>query len=218
MEESFHIRKAAERDIPFLVESVIAAEKSGTETLSYSTIFNISEEEVKALLSRIFEEDIPGQELCISGFLIAEINGEYAGAVSAWVEGVEGPSTIIKANMLSFFLGKEKVANATTKGTLLNTVHIEREIGALQLESVYTCNKFRGQGVSGKLIEEHIRLVKKDFTDVKRAQILLAKTNNSAYKAYHKPGFYTVLERKCTDAAILDLLPADTMILMQKEI
>jgi hypothetical protein len=162
MEASFHIRKASERDIPFLVESVIAAEKSGTETLSYSAI--------------------------------------------------------IKANVLSFFLGKEKVANAATHGTLLNTVHIEREIGALQLESFYTCNKFRGRGVSGRLIEEHICLVKNDFSDVKRAQILLAKTNDSAYKAYHIPGFYTVLERKCTNAAILELLPTDTMILMQKEI
>lgn len=217
MSDQISIRKATEKDIAFLAEAVIEAEKSGTDRLSYSTIFGMREEDVRSLLPSILEEDITGQELCISGFLIAEAAGEYAGAVCAWIEGASGNlSSRLKADVLAHFMGRERIINAARYASLLNAVHIERENGALQLETVYTCNKYRGQGVSGTLINEHIRLYKTAFPGLNKAQILLAKTNDSAYKAYHKPGFTTVLEKHCPDAAILQVLPSDTMILMEK--
>ena len=71
MKTNISIRKATEKDIPFLIETIIAAEKSGTETIAYCSIFSLGKEEFTELLKNILEEDIQGQELCVSDFLIA---------------------------------------------------------------------------------------------------------------------------------------------------
>ena len=79
----FILRPATIYDAPFLAETIIEAEKSGTDKLSYSTIFGLTEDEVHKYLIDILEEEIDGCELSISSFTIAESKGKVAAALSA---------------------------------------------------------------------------------------------------------------------------------------
>jgi hypothetical protein len=79
-DDAFTIRRAVATDIPFLVDVIISAERSGTDKLSYSTLFDLPEAHVRRLLAEMLAEDVTGQELCVSGFLIAEVLHECAGA------------------------------------------------------------------------------------------------------------------------------------------
>lgn len=78
------IRKATTRDIAFLVEAVVSAEKSGTASLGLATVSGLSEAEVKTALASIFEEESTNFELSVSSFLIAEVDGRPAATVESW--------------------------------------------------------------------------------------------------------------------------------------
>ena len=213
------IRKAAEADIPFLVDGIIAAEKSGTDKLSYCTIFSLAESELRTRLTDILAEDITGQELCVSGFLVAEVGGELAGAVCSWVEGAEGnPSTILKGNVLFHLVGRERIASAAANLKLAEQLSLGRTSGALQLESVYVPGQYRGQGICGRLLAAHMQAARRDYPGVSKVQILLTRTNDSAYKAYERSGFSIAAERQSQDPRILELLPASCRILMEKNL
>jgi ribosomal protein S18 acetylase RimI-like enzyme len=212
----FEIRKANDADIGFIVKAIIEAEKSGTERLSYATMFGLSETEVKDLLKNAVSEDIPGQELCVSGFLLAMIDETPAATVCSWIEGYdEIPSALIKANILFHFLGSETLLKAADKTKLVEQISIPRETGTLQIESVYVDNKFRGLGVSNKLILEHIKESLETGIDLKKVQIQLAENNQSALRSYEKLGFKTIIRKKCDDSLILSFLPSDTKIMME---
>ena len=214
-----NIRPATEADKDFLITSIIAAEKSGGDVVSYCAIFNISEDELRTALGNILDEDMEGQELSISGFLVAEVDGEKAAALSTWVENVNGMSSnMIKSNLLMYFIDREKILNAAPNLSLMNEVSIHRDDHALQIECVYTVPKYRGMGLSARLINEHIKLRQAASMPFNKVQVILLKNNTSAQKAYAKAGFTVVAEKRCTDRAILKLLPCDTKILMQKEL
>ncbi len=90
---NFIFRQATIKDVPFLVDTIIAAEKSGTDIFTYSTIFGLTEEEARKYIAAMFLEEIDGCELSISSFLLAESNGHIAAAIGAWIEGNEGISS-----------------------------------------------------------------------------------------------------------------------------
>src|SRR5689334_18704316 len=97
-------RKGEEADIPFIIDTIVAAEKSGSDVLSYSTIFEMPEVEVRRIFATILAEDVTGQELCYSDYTVAEVSGQVAGAVAGWIEGQSGqPSSIKKAMLLNYF-------------------------------------------------------------------------------------------------------------------
>jgi len=156
MKTNISIRKATEKDIPFLIETIIAAEKSGTETIAYCSIFSLGKEEFTELLKNILEEDIQGQELCVSDFLIAEEKGISVGACCGWIEGENGTSSSLKANILHYFLGEEKIAEAQGIMKIADALHIEREADALQLESIYIRTEYRGKGILQVLYDTFI--------------------------------------------------------------
>lgn len=215
--EAIEIKKATENDISFLVETIVAAEKSGTSVFSYATLFEMDENKVKDILSEILSEDIVGQELCVSDFLIASVDGVPAGAICGWIEGAEGPSTILKSNVLMFGFGKEHFGKVLSKAPLMEPLTITREEGCLQLESIYVSEKFRGKGIVNALIAAHLSNHKQQTPEVLKAQIILAKDNDSALKAYEKAGFKVVLEKFQPNAEILKYLPTQHKILMEKQ-
>lgn len=88
----FNFRKATLNDIPFLVETIIEAEKSGTNILPYTTIFRLSETESKKYITDMFLEEIDGCQLSISSYMITEQNRKSAGAIGS--ERI--PSSIFK--------------------------------------------------------------------------------------------------------------------------
>ncbi len=210
------LKRATETDVDFIVKAIIEAEKSGTNKLSYATMFQLSETLVEEILKNAVMEDIPGQELCISGFMIAWIDGVPSGAVCSWIEGHdEIPSALLKANILYHFLGTEVLERAAQNSKLVEQLNIPRETGAIQIESVYVHNKFRGLSVSAKIILEQIKNIILNGHKVSKIQIQLAATNQAALRSYQKLGFKTVVTKKCDDARILDFLPSDTKIMME---
>jgi predicted GNAT family N-acyltransferase len=80
---------------------------------------------------------------------------------------------------------------------------------------VFVHNKFRGLGVSNKLILEQIKATIENGQQVTKVQIQLAGSNQPALNSYQKLGFRTVVTKKCDDPKILDLLPSDTKIMME---
>ncbi len=216
MNKNITIRKANEKDIPFLREAIIEAEKSGTEKISYCKIFSINEEKLHEMLYQVLMEDIEGQELCINHFLIAEVDNEYAGACSAWIEGIDGSlSSIIKANILFYFLGDKICNRAAGNLKLMEDINIVREKNAIQIESVYVKENYRGLGIANQIIKEHIKNLVNNNNTINKVQIILVKTNDNAYKAYNKLGFKTTVE-KCSDKPeILNLLPSNCRIMME---
>ncbi len=213
------IRKATEADKDFLITSIIEAEKSGGNVISYCAIFDITEDELRSALRNILDEDMIGQELNISGFLVAEVDGERAAALNTWVENEGGmSSTMIKSNLLMYFIDRQKILNAGPAMALMNEINIHRDDNALQIECVYTAPKYRGLGLSSKLIGEHIRRKQEAAIQFDKVQVILLKNNEAAQKAYSKAGFSLVSEKRCADPAILKMLPCDTKILMEKEI
>lgn len=219
MNENFKIRTAVEKDIDFIIETIIEAEKSGTDKISYCNVFEISEIEFKMILRNILEEDIEGQELCLSGFLVADSNGNPAGAVCSWVEAKEGSSSaIIKASILHFFIKKENIEKASAKSELLEELTIERESGSIQIESVYVHNNFRGMGVSGMLILENIKKHLCEDDKIEKVQIQVAGNNEAALRSYRKLGFEIKKEKVCNNKKILDILPSDSKVMMEVSI
>lgn len=213
------LKRATEADVDFIVEAIIEAEKSGTNRLSYATMFKISETEVVEILKNAVLEDIPSNELCISGFMIAWIDGVPSGAVCSWIEAVDDiPSALLKANILYHFLGTEVLERASEHSGLLEQINIPRQKGTIQIESVYVSNKFRGLGVSNKIILQLIKETIQNGQKATKVQIQLAATNLSALRSYEKLGFLTVMEKKCDNPAILDFLPSDSKIMMELSI
>ncbi|MCK9426822.1 MAG: GNAT family N-acetyltransferase [Ignavibacteriaceae bacterium] len=217
MEPPLVIRNAASQDIDFIIETIIEAEKSLTNKISYCNIFSLTEDELISIFRDILSENVTGQELCYSDYLIAEINGEYAGACGAWVEGANGSSSaVLKADILFGFIPHEKIRDAKRFFTTLQELNIKREKDTLQIANAYVNEKFRGKGLVGKLINEHIKIQKELFPQLKKAQLRPTITNESAFKAYNKLGFELIYEKSTEDEKVLDYLPARGKYLMEK--
>ncbi|HYV55281.1 MAG TPA: hypothetical protein VE933_11915 [Chitinophagaceae bacterium] len=211
-------RKGEARDIPNIIDTIVAAEKSGTDLFSYSTIFEIPEEEVRRLFVLILSEDVLGQELCYSDYLVAEVSGKFAGAVAAWIEGENGQeSSVRKAMLLNYFFPAENMRKAQEKRKYLDQMHFDPIIGSLVIDVGLTLPEFRGQGILARLMQEQTRLQLQRRPDVKVSNIHVMKNNTVAYKIYSKLGYHVLREKTCADPIILKWLPGDTQVVMEKK-
>ncbi|CAN5477255.1 hypothetical protein BH11BAC1_BH11BAC1_11840 [soil metagenome] len=213
------MRKGEARDIPFLIDTIVAAEKSGTEKFSYSAIFEMPEAEIRKIFADILAEDVQGQELCYSDYLVGEVNGKFAGAVAAWIEGESGQeSSVRKAMLLNYFFPEANMLKAMEKRKLLDQIHFDPDFGTLVIDIGLTLPEFRGQGILAKLMLEQTRLYQELRPDVKVSQIHIMKNNAIAYHIYSKLGYYTIREKTCNDPVILQWLPSDTQVVMEKKL
>jgi len=212
------IRRADSEDSGFIVEAIIAAEKSGSALLSYAGIFGMEESAVAGLLTRALEEDIEGQEVCLSNFLIAEVQGTPAAACASWVEGQAGVSSgQIKANLLFHLLGEAAWSTAADRLKAVAETAIDRSIGAVQLESIYTKPDFRRLGLTPSLVEEHLRMHRERDPEIKRAQLILFKNNARAAHVYQKMGFVQTAERNGKSSLLSSILSCPAKIMMEKQ-
>lgn len=203
-------------DTAFLTEAIFSAVKSGTDVLSYSTLFELDEEQLKPLFTQMLEEEVEGQELWPAGFLIArDEDGTPAATCCAWVEGEEGPSAMLTAQLLSYYLGKEAYMKAHEKTDVIESLRVDGEEGALQIEHVYTAPAYRGKGIAAEVIRQQINRYKKEYPELKKVQVILFDTNENALKAYTKLGFKIALEKRSSHPDVLKYFPSDTRILME---
>jgi len=212
------IRNATQKDIPFLADAVIAAEKGNSDKLSFSTLFNLPEEKVKDLLVAMFEEEIDGCEFSLSSFLVAEYNGEVIAASGAWIEAFEGsmPSQILKSNLISYIFEKESIEFLKTKSHIIKDILIEREPMTLQFEYLYVINQHMGKGIEVKLVSKQEENALAKSPSLQRAQCQVYKNNIFAVKIALKQGYKIVKSYKSDKQDIFDYLPFNEKIIMEK--
>lgn len=211
-------RKATLDDIRFLTEVVIAAEKSNTDKLSYSTLFGVSNDQAKAHIASMFDEEIEGCELSVDSFVIAEYQGEPVAAFGAWIEGVDDqtPSKILKSNLIGYTFGREAIEFLKTKAHIIKDLITEREPGTLQFEYLFVSDAHRGKNLSNRIIEELEALAKQRYPQLQKAQVQLYANNSSAIKVYGRNGFSHASSHQSNDPEILDYLPFNEKIIMEK--
>ena len=109
--DEYLIRKAIPGNIPLVADVIIASEKWRSENLSFTTLFNVPENEVNALIISMLEEEIDGCELTLSSYYGNEYKKEPVSGSSPWIEGFGGcmPSKILKSNLISYTFGKESI-------------------------------------------------------------------------------------------------------------
>lgn len=210
----YKIRPASLNDVDFVVKSIIEAEKSGSEILSYSTIFNISEEEVSSILHQILLEEIEGCEFSLTNYLLAETKNEVVGAIGAWVETEETSSAIIKNNLLGYFLPKNSIFYAVKNAKIASELVIDIVKGALSIVVVYISPEHRGKHLFELITNEHIERNK----GVKELAIQVMANNIYAIKSYEKYGFKTSFVKKHEDPRINQFLPYNEKLLMIKHL
>ncbi|MGA2408662.1 MAG: GNAT family N-acetyltransferase [Bacteroidales bacterium] len=217
--DEFFIRKATLNDVPFLVETIIEAEKSGTDKLSYSTVFDLSLEEVRKYLADMFNEEVDGCELSVSSFLVAELDGQVAAAASAWIEGSEGiSSSILKGNLLSYILPKKCIQKATSLNPVIRDLHIEYTPDSIQVGSAYVSETFRGKNLCGLLISKQLKFLSQIRPDISKVFAQLFECNLPSIRMCEKLGFKTVMKIESANEEVLHYLPFNKKILMTKEL
>lgn len=212
---NLRIRKATLPDIDFLCEAIINAEKSGTDILPLCRIFEITETELRTLLQNILTSDTEGCELSLSSFLIAELDGNKASAAAGWMEGeneLHLPSSLIKANLLNYFLPPDKIKTAGRNISMIGDVLIGRTPGTFQIEYVYVNPGYRGKKLAELTIKEHLKAVKPGF----KAEVQVFGNNAAAKRSYEKAGFSVGSVHESKNPATTHFLPGNFKIRMTK--
>ena len=217
MMDEFVYRLAGTADIPFLVETIIEAEKSGTDILSYTTIFGLTEEEAKGYVAEMLEEEIDGCELSVSSFLVAEYGGEVVAALSSWVEAKDGISSAeLKGNLLGFVLPRESILKAASVSPVVRKIHMEYIPGTIQKGAGYVVKEFRHRKLFGILTEKMIEHLLKSSPEVTEVYTQVFSNNIPAIKANEKIGFSIVDSIESDDETLLKLLPSNKKYLLKK--
>ncbi len=216
--EDYLFRRAAIEDVSFIAEVIIEAEKSSSGNLSFSSLFNLTEDEVKALLIKMLNEEIEGCEFSISSYIVAEYNNKPVAAIGAWIEEFDGnlPSAILKANLISSIFPKESLQYLKSKLDIISELQIEREKLALQLEYSYVINEHRGKGLYGKIIHKLIDEALIQCPELKKVQFQVYKTTSQVIGFFEKQNYQIVKIFKSNHPDILNYLPCGEKLLMEK--
>lgn len=209
------VRPATLKDIEFIIETIVQAEKGGTDKFSLSTLFNLSEHEVRFYLKNILEEEIDGCEFSLSSFLVAEYDGECVAAVGGWIEGdnEDGQSSaVLKANLIGFHFPPQSLVFANGKSEIINDIKIDRIWNSCQIEYVFVDSNHRGNNLAGKLIHAHIENANKCTT----CYIQLFSNNEVAINSYKKMGFKIEETFLSKNVEIEFYLPFSQKIVMKK--
>lgn len=208
-------RKATINDVDFLSEAIIAAEKSGSEVLSYHSIFGLTEDETTRLIKQMLEEEIDGCELSVSSYWLAEKNNELAAAMGAWIEDEEYSSSSIKGGLIACTLPKQSLLKSKGISHILSEVSIEYVPGSLCIGIVYVKKDHRGKGLVSLLLDKHITGVEQ-LNQKPDVYIQVFGNNTPAIKAYEKLGFSEIKHIKSESKEVSRYLPSNEKYLLKR--
>jgi len=218
MESEYSIRKATIKDVDFLADVIIGAEKSLTDNLGLANFFEVTEEEVKKYIIAMLQEEVDGCDFSISSFFIAWYGDKPVGALGGWIEGYHGlSSNILKSNLITYVFPAEKVIKAQAKMEMIKEMlQIERPIGTYQLEYIYVDNDHRGKRITQQLMDVHLAYAKELDPHVTRAQLSCFENNQSIIKAHERNGYVRMKRYVCENEEILNYLPFNVKVLLEK--
>ena len=214
------IERAEIKDIQFIIETVIQAEKSGTDKIITCRLFNISETEYRRVLYEILASDILGYELALSNFKIVFDASRPVAAYAMWCEQSSGMSSdFLRMNAYTMFLKKESI-EYFRKGPLKLVKEIEftRQPMTIQFESLYIIKEYRGQSIARMLTDAHLEDVKQAYPHISKIQTQQIKQNELALRTHFKLGYTIADEKSSQSPEILKYYPGETKVLLEKTI
>lgn len=220
-DSKYIFRDATIKDIDFLSKAIVEAKKGGSDMCGMANLFELTEDEFRGYVSQMLEEEIDGCDFSISGFIIAEYDGQPVATCGGWIEGAnedEMPSSMLKSNLIGFVIPLENVQKAQDKAHLLEKLQVERIEGTYQLEYVFTEPEHRGHHLIGKLIEKHVERAKASSRAVSKMQVLVYDNNKAAITAYTKAGFKVIQELEAGNIEVLKYYPHDRELFLEKEL
>ena len=207
------IRKAEKTDISFLVDCVINSEKINTDIISYCSLFEITEEDLRTQVTLAFTEEMSVFVWDVNQWLVMlNDNEEIVAGLAYWIEPPEVNSETQKFQFLSY-LNKSKVRDAQfmARFEAIKKLQIPRNSGLVQLDFLYTQPEYRGQGLMSQLI----KFVFNQFA-IHNFQIQVLGSNLSAIKLYKKLAFETNIVVTLKGLHEAKLMPDDTKLNMIK--
>jgi ribosomal protein S18 acetylase RimI-like enzyme len=216
--EDFIFRKAKNKDLPFLVETIIESEKSGTNILTYCTIFGLSEGETRKYIAKMLLKRVDGCELSISSFLLAEKEGNIVASVGAWIEGNEGiASNVLKGNLLNLTLPKKCFEHAISLDSIGRELHFECIPNTIQIGLVYVTPAFRGMNLVSLLIDNQIKRLTRHNRNISEIYVQVYGNNIPAIRTYERANFKIQLIKESANEDIINYMPSSKKILMKRE-
>lgn len=220
MDTNYSIRKATISDIDYLADVIIGAEKSMTNNLGLATFFDLSEKRIKQLIISMLEEEVDGCEFSISSFFVACYQGKPVAALGGWLECYydDMPSSILKSNLIGYTFPKENIMKAHSKLEIIKEIQYERESGAYQLEYSFVDSEHRGKRLTNQLMKVHLEYAKHLDPQVKKAQLQPFENNKIIIGVHEKSGYQIVRRYVSTNKDILNYLPYNVKVLMEKQL
>jgi len=219
MDPQYSIRKATIKDADFIADVIIGAEKSLTDNLGLANFFELSEEKVKELIIAMLEEEVDGCEFSISSFFINCYGDKPVAALGGWLEGYHDgmSSTLLKSNLISATFPRESIIKAQAKFEIIKEMlQIERPKGTYQLEYIFVDDEHRGKRLTQQLMDVHLDYAKQLDPNVKVAQLSCFENNASIIKAHERNGYQRIKRYVCDNTEILNYLPFNVKVLLEK--
>ncbi|MBZ0201305.1 MAG: GNAT family N-acetyltransferase, partial [Ignavibacteriaceae bacterium] len=209
------IMPATVKEIPFIVETIIAAEKSGTDIIGTCRFFDLSETEYSEMIVELLNDNSPGYDYALSSYLVAFDGDKPVGAFGAWLEGEDGVSSIIlKINAFIALIEREKVIEIKNRLQQLGGQSFSRDEGALQFEFAYVIPEYTGKGILQQIMAQQVKRYKNTGKNFNKAQVILAKENLPAIKSYQRFGF-KITETIMVDEKLAELFSYRERVLME---
>jgi GNAT superfamily N-acetyltransferase len=216
MIEKVTVRQAEEKDIPFVIEAIFESEKSGADVITSCRIFQFTEEKFKEILTDVLAQNIEHYDYYLSGFAVAELNGESIGALGSWLEGKDDTASgIIKASAFFPYFDKSMIKSINANTRVVKGLSFNREKGTLQLEHGYVVEKYRRKGVFTKLLAESITRNYKKYNGFPKVQGILLKDNYKSFNVHSKFGYVVAEEKTIDDPEIYKFFAYNTKVLME---
>jgi len=220
--EDYKLRRANINDVDFLVEVIIQAEMSGTGKCGLAEFYELSEEELRICLRNILLEEVDGCELSISSFVVVEYKNELVAAAGGWREGYNEdnmPSSLLKSNLIAYYIPKENLLKSQQKLSAAKSLHIEREYGTFQLEYSYIKKPHNAILIHSMMINNLIDSAKTQYPDMDKAQSHIFENNKAIVFIDTRVHNFVITERIVSkEEDTLKYFPHNVILLAEKQI
>lgn len=198
-ERTITIRPATAEDAPFLAWVMQEADRGHLGRGTWDMVFDQGEEQRLRILAELATAPFETY-VSYSLFLVAEVDGRPAGALSGYDPDVHTDAALRKA--LRHVLARH--ASLSTEETLERLAYgsatffkVPLPAATVRVEWVCTKPEYRGLGVIGRLHERLFERVRQ--RGVATAHVATYLGNDAAIAAYRKAGFRTYAEVRHAD-------------------
>lgn len=195
----YSTRPARREDAALLAWAILMAGRAHLDRGAWDIVIPKPEEKCLEVLRNLTL--LAPRNMCsYAEFLVAEVNGVPAAALSGYDPATNGEHTVGKPLMQAATqagVSKEEMAEGRAALAKFNTCHIDDLPGAWMVNNVATLPRFRGSGVTLRLLSDILDEGRKQ--GFRLAQINFFIDNVAAERAYLKAGFQFNTEKRHPD-------------------